>query len=177
MNAATNKANSPVVVLFDDDVARSAALNFCNNLVERFWAQYGFEVSWCSFELLGDPHAARNAAAKAKAADLVVFATKYVPAQIRAWIETWLNERSDHEGALVDLSGASEAGPETQVYLRTVAHRAGMDYLTQPPQNMSWCIPDSPESCSHRADTVTSVLNEILHHHVAPPHLRVSPAR
>jgi len=38
-----------------------------------------------------------------------------------------------------------------------------MDYVTEVPQNLCEPIPGSPESCSERAETVTSVLDEILH--------------
>ena len=57
--------------------------------------------------------------------------------------------------------------------VRNIAHRAGMDYLTQVPETIGRAIPDSLASCSERADRVTSVLDEILHQKTvpAPPRL------
>ncbi|SPE56359.1 hypothetical protein SBV1_2340017 [Verrucomicrobia bacterium] len=38
-----------------------------------------------------------------------------------------------------------------------------MDYLTEVPHELQRTIPDSLDSYASRADTVTSVLDEILH--------------
>ena len=54
-------------------------------------------------------------------------------------------------------------------YLRQVARRAEMDYLTQVPQGISLSIAESLDSYTERAACITSVLDEILHH-PAPPH-------
>ena len=184
----TEKENRPetrekagVVVIFEDDATRTEAVKFCDELVHRFWTQYGFEMTWWSFTPLAEARTARDAARKASEADLIVFAVEpdgEIPWEVKGWIENWLSERGDREGALVGLldPGADSIAVTTDkyVYLREVAHRAGMDYLTQMPQNISRCIPDSLESYSDRADRVTSVLDEILHH--VPPRKQVAPS-
>ena len=68
--------------------------------------------------------------------------------------------------------GAATDGNTLQkyIYLRTVAHNAGMDYLTQIPQTISSRgIPDSLDSYSKRAGHVTSVLDDILRQKAPPP--------
>ena len=172
------KSTSSVVVVYEEEVTREVAVNFCDHLVERFWSRAGFDVSWWSFALLEDPGAAWQAAQKAIHADIIIFATRpegEMPQRIREWIESWLGQREDREGAfvaLIDESGAGVgAGAGKQIYLRQVAHRAGMDYLTQVPQEISRAIPDSLEWCTERAGQVTNVLEEILHQHPPPSRL------
>jgi hypothetical protein len=46
-----------------------------------------------------------------------------------------------------------------------------MDYLTQVPQDIPRCIPESIESYTERADQVTSLLDGILHQQAPPPHI------
>jgi hypothetical protein len=170
------KVRSSVLVVFEDAAASAQAVQFCHDLVERFWSQYDFDVVWRSFAELGQNAEQQEATSTASSADLIILASEgNVPQNIKAWLERSLATRSEREGALVDLC-VSDEGPsiEKHMYLRAVAHRAGMDYLTMVPQNMSWCGPDSVEACNERAQTVTSVLDEILHRQPAPPHLLTS---
>ncbi len=172
------KATRPVVVIYEDDVAREAAVTFCDQLVQRFWSLCGFDISWWSFQLLAEGRASQEAASKAAGAELVIFAARPegdLPALVDAWIESWLHLRGDREGALVGLMdpcGTLTGGATTKyLRLRTAAHRAGMDYLTQVPQNFTYAIPNSLESYSERAEQVTSVLDEILQRPPPTPNL------
>jgi hypothetical protein len=54
-------------------------------------------------------------------------------------------------------------------YLRQIAHRGSMDYLTQLPLSLSRLVPESLDSYTQRAVQVSSVLDEILHHQAPPP--------
>ena len=174
--AVAPKRTWSVVVIYEDAAAREEAVKFCDLLIERFWASYGFEVGWWSFASLEDEGAAREATERAAEAPLIVFATRpqgELPETVKAWIETCLSRRGDREGALVGLmdpsAGLSRALAEKYIYLRAVAHQGAMDYLTQVPPNIARAIPDSLESCAQRAHQVTSVLDEILHQ-PEPPH-------
>jgi hypothetical protein len=175
------KATWKVAVLYENTEAREAAVAFCDRLVERFWAQVGFDIGWWSFELLAEPGAAGEAAEKAADANLVVFASQFetgLPWSLRAWNETWLARRGEREGTLVELA-ISAAVPNRDsaakpAYLRQLAHRGGMDYLTHIPQDLLQPIPESPESCSQRAEQMTSLLDEILHQLPPPAPVRFS---
>jgi hypothetical protein len=168
-----------VVVVYEDVAARKRAVNFCDLLVERFWARFEFNMSWWSLEELHGGYSAQEAARRAVDADLIVAATRPdegMPAPLRDWMEGWLGRRSSHEGSLVGLgeneAGVSAVSAEKYVYLRNAAHRGGMDYLTDLPQNISSrCIPDSLDSYNQRADKVTSVMDGILHRITPPPHM------
>lgn len=167
-----------VVVVFEDKRAREKAVKFCGQLVERHWASCEFGMTWLTFSALEDVGAARDAAAKIRGADIVVFAARAegpLPSAVTEWVEGWLANRQDREGMLAALidSGPIPSGwaADKHSWLRNVAHRAGMDYVTQVPQDITRPIPDSLDSFSERAEQVTSVLDEILHKPVPPPRL------
>jgi len=167
-----------VVVVFEDAATRQQAVEVCDHLVKRFWTDFELAVSWWSCAMLEQPVLASDALQKAAEADLLIFALgteEGLPMPVQEWIETWLSMRGERDGALVDLLvkevEAGEAPAERHGYLRQVAHRGGMDYLTKEPQNLSLSIPDSLDWYSARAERVTSVLDEILHTRGAPPQI------
>jgi hypothetical protein len=172
------KATWSVAVIYEDAESQETAMTFCDCLVQRFWTQFGFDVSWWPFDLLSDRGPALDAASRAARADLIVFAAKPtsdIPAHLKAWAEGWLRERQDREGTLVCLAAggedASSPSAATEIYLRHLAHRAGLDFLTEVPHNISFSIPESPESYVQRAQQVTSVLDGILRQPPPPPRL------
>ena len=167
-----------VIVLFEDAQIREKAVQFCDQLVKRFWTGCEIKMDWLEFAALANPNAARDAHAKARSADVIVFATRPegpVPAVVIEWVETCLANRTDREGTLTGLidSGANLTGwaAEKHAWLRSVVYRAGMDYLTGVSQEINTQIPDSLESFSECAWQVTSVLDEILHKPVQSPAL------
>jgi hypothetical protein len=172
------KAALSVVVIYEDSAAREQAVDFCDQLVKRFWAGFEFEMNWWSFSLLQANPAAMDAAEKAAHADLVVVASMQpqdFPRGVKSWIESWLGRRGDREGILAGLvgpvPGGSGSAPAKHLYLRQVAHRGGMDYLTQVPQGISHATPQPLDFYTARAALVSGVLDEILHHRTPPPTL------
>jgi hypothetical protein len=165
------KTTCAVVVVYDNPEMRELAEAFCDRLMKRHWAKLNFDVGWWSFESLGGGDAAKIAASKSAQADLVLFAArpqKEFPFHVRSWAETWIRERSDREGSLVGLPTPDQGDPPEAAamrsYLRALAHRAGMDYLTEIPEELVRAIPESLEVFAQRANQVTDVLDEILHH-------------
>ena len=165
-----------VVVLYEGPAPREHALGFCNNLAGRHRDEIDLEVHWWSFTLLANSALARDAMSKAANADMVVFAMNYdqdLPREIKLWVEGWLEKRGQLEGALVGLvdrrHDPAEIACLKEVYLRQVAHRAGMDYLSESPPTEARAIPNSLESYNQRAGEVTSVLDQILRTPAAPP--------
>jgi hypothetical protein len=172
----STKAAWAVAVVYEDASARERAMDFCDQLVGRFWARFEFEVSWWPFSLIEQPGPATEAASKAARADLVVVAATPegdFPLHLNAWLDTWLRQRGEREGVLVGLMEAAESphfrqGPKHRC-LRNMAHRGAMDYLTHLPQDLGRTIPDSLDSYTSRAELVTGLLDEILHQPVPPP--------
>jgi hypothetical protein len=169
------KTTWSVLILYENDEVRQEAVHFCDRLVQRFWSRHEFDFSWLPFLQLRDASAGPEAGTKASQADMIVFASHAdgeVPPWLESWLDTWLGQRSDREGAMIALTDSgpqrNRASADKFVYLRNLAHRAGMDYLTRMPEHMARSIPDSLDSFTERADQVTHVLDEILHR-PAPP--------
>ena len=172
------KTNLGVVVLYENPSTREEAVQFCNQLIARFWSNCEFDLNWRSFSELDDLQAAGDAATKVAKANLIVFAIapgRDVPAETKTLVETWLAQRTDHEGALVGLNDPGAlpgvVSNDTFVYLRNLARCAGMDYLTEVPQELIRGIPDSLDSYSNRAGQVTDVLSSILRKPMTPSRL------
>jgi hypothetical protein len=172
------KAAWSVVVVYEDPASCERAVGFCDQLVDRFWAGFEFNLNWLPFAQLEDSDSAKAAAEKAALADLIVFAANSegdFPRLVKAWIETWLNQRGDREGMLVGLlepaGGTGGREGEKHHFLRNAAHHGAMDYLTEVPQDISRSIPDSLDSYTERADQVTGLLANILHQQLPPPSL------
>ena len=164
-----------VLAVYEDASSRELAIAFCDQLVERFWTRFEFDVGWWSFDLLQDKATAANTAAKAAHADLVLVSSVLpgeFPLSVKNWMESWVDKRGDREGILAGLTDPAAVAigreGEKHAYLRRFARRAALDYLTQIPQSFSLSIPESLESYTERAALVTSVLDEILHHPTPP---------
>ncbi len=177
------KKSWSIVVIYEDAATREHAVQACDHLVKRFWAEGELDVNWWSCAMLEEPVMARQGGEKAVQADLIILSLqrdRELASSVSEWIESWLPRRGDREGALLDLTGQDAEGggasAERHIYLRHAAHRGGMDYLTREPEAISWSLPDSLESVSARADRITSVLDEILHTQPAPvtPSLLIS---
>jgi hypothetical protein len=178
--AARAKAKTArlVVVVYEDSAARQRAVGFCDQLVERFWANQELDVSWWSFNALEEVKSAKEATDKAACADVIVFSAAAegdLPLGTTAWLEAWRGQRGEREGKLV---GLLEPAGETRgcegrrhLHLRNAAHRGAMDYLTEVPQDISLTIPESFDSYTDRACQVTSLLDSILHQQPPPPTL------
>lgn len=163
-----------VVVVFETTAIREHAVQFCERLAGECECTPVSEMNWWPFHLLGLPAEGGEAAQKAADADIVVFAMKAggdLPHEIKLWMENWLNRRGEREGALIGLLAREvhhDIAPFREIYLRHIARRAGMDYLSHAAPTASKAIPDSLDSFSQRADHVTAVLDGILHTYPHP---------
>jgi hypothetical protein len=165
-----------IVVIYESPAAREQALQFDDSLPAQCRSHKTSNIHWCPFDSLRNPTVAGDTAAKSARADIIVFALDSggdLTEEVKLWIESWLNKRGVREGAVIGLvkhePGASEVPCLKEIYLRHVAHRAGMDYLLHVPPVATKALPDSPDSITRRAGQITSVLNEILHTHPPPP--------
>jgi hypothetical protein len=125
-----------IIVLYEDNSSRDAAIRLCNTLEKNFHTDLDFETTWCRFKYFTDPAVASEAAEIAAQADLIIVAIQRaqdLPLEVKAWFERWLPERESSEGALVLLQ-TSEELPSLQnlqsSYLYLLAQRANLDYLS-----------------------------------------------
>ncbi|HYR45180.1 MAG TPA: hypothetical protein VER98_19260 [Terriglobia bacterium] len=173
------KTISSIVAVCENKPARDDAVKFCDELMHRFWANREFDITWLLFNDLAEEALFGTATLKAASADLIIFSMCpgcEISRHVRSWVEAWLSQRGEREGAIVGLRdpGHLPGGGVSQnfVYLHSVAHRAGLDYLTELPEKITHTIPDQLESYSERARQVTSVLDQILHQKPAPSAFR-----
>lgn len=166
-----------IVVVYETPAIREHAVGFCERLAREQESAVHSEMNWWSFRLLSNSIAGEDAAQHAAAADVAIFAMDAagdLPDEIKWWIEKWLNKRGEREGALVGLLARDEPAADVasfrEIYLRNIARRAGMDYLSHSAPTTARAIPDSLDSFTDRAGQVTSVLDDILHAqtHTAP---------
>jgi len=170
-----------VLVLYENPAAREQAIRFCDQFAQTSGNEAEPEAKWYSFDSLAAQATSDEAAQKAAAADMIIFAVKGagdLPEKIKLWSERWLGKRREREGVLVGLvlgdgTNPSDVACLKEIYLRHLAHRAGMDYLSHVPRTIPKTMPDSPDSLNERAAQVTSVLDEILRVRFVPPSLRL----
>jgi hypothetical protein len=126
------------LIAYEDAATRQRAMQVCERLVQKFWKDMEFDFSWWRFDFLRDAEFARQAGRRATRSDLILFsahARRELPSVVEKWIETWLPGRGDLDGVLVAMIGTAEDELKglspIQVYLREVAQRGNMDYLSQ----------------------------------------------
>lgn len=163
------------VVVYEDAATRDRAMQVCERLVQRFWKEMEFDFRWWRFDFLRDAGLGRQAGRQAAGSDLILFsahARRELPAVVGKWIETWLPGRGAREGVLVAMIGTDDdhlAGlSPIHVYLREVAQRSNMDYLSQTVGASVSELNTSIETITKRAEKVTSLLDGILHHATIP---------
>ena len=155
----------PFVAIFETVAAREQVIRFC----EEVRVLIVPAANWYSFNQLNEPRAAREAMEKACAADLIIFSAApngdFSP-EMKGWIESWVINRCEREGAMVGLlprePGFISTATLKEIYLRHVAHQAGMDYLTHARPTRARAMPDSIDSYTQRAGQITTILDKIL---------------
>jgi len=184
MNSMLAKSSDPLpkkadsfsaVVLYEDHATRDHAMEVCDRLVHKFWADVEFEFSWWRFDFLHDSALASDAVRLAARSELILLAAhagRELPSPVKGWIESWLPIRKPGFGVLVAMIGTEadrlKGLSPIHVYLREAAQRAYMDYLPQvidgPPSKFDVSI----ETISKRAEKVTTLLDNILHRPPTP---------
>ena len=98
-----------VLALFEGSAARVTAVDFCDALVQRFWPQTSFELSWFDWDELLDVSASDSATRTAKEADLLLVTAGQkgnLQPHVKRWLETSLQRRGEREGILAGLCAA-----------------------------------------------------------------------
>ena len=163
------------VVLYEDVATRQRAMQICDRLVQKFWADVEFDFSWWRFDFLLDSALAGDAVRLAARSELILLAAhagRELPPPVKNWIESWLPIREQGFGVLVAMIG-TEADrlrglSPIHVYLREAAQRANMDYLPQVIDAPLGKLDTSIETITKRAEKVTSLLDDILHRPPTP---------
>lgn len=158
-----------VLVIYETVAAREYVARTCNEC----WPLAAADrmPQWRSSSRLDEPKFADETAQLAMAADIVVFtgpAENGFAPESKLWIERWISKRDEREGAIVGIfisrtaPPQEKSGTQKEIYLRQIALRAGMDYLSHVPRFGIRAMPDSLDVYNQRAAQMTSVLHDIL---------------
>ena len=184
MNSLLAKSSGPLVkkedsfsavVLYEDHATRDRAMEVCDRLVHKFWADVEFEFNWWRFDFLNDSALASEAVQLAARSELILLAAhagRELPPQVKSWINGWLPIREPGIGVLVAMVGTEadqlKGLSPIHVYLRETAQQANMDYLPQVIDGPLGKFEASIETISKRAEKVTTLLDNILHRPPTP---------
>lgn len=164
-----------VVAIYQDEQTRARAVAVCDQLVGRFWAQIEFQFQWVEFDKLTAPVVSGDAATASAGADIVVCAVRaeeQIPPHVATWFDEFVRLRARREGAFIALVGWEGDPLDKRLprlcWLREVARRAGMDFLSEAAPTGSWAIPESLQWLHQRADQLSPILSEILDRPTTP---------
>jgi hypothetical protein len=129
------KEQCEILIVYEDAVTRAEAVRFCDSLVQKFWSKNNFQIEWCPFTDLQSEASSHKHRETAATAHILIFALRPeagAPRHLHTWVESWLDQRGEREGVVIGLLDTPMEGESggTYGFLRQVAHRAGMDYLT-----------------------------------------------
>lgn len=177
MNAVMAERDTPdfqdvctIVVLYEGDATRARAMAACDYLVRQFWQEVELQFHWWRTDFLRDTELAALAADNAVQADFLIISSEspqeFAPA-LESWFESWLERRTDRQGALVDLAATPSGGGMTAraQFLQEVSRRGKFDYLT--------AVPQGEPSASHSADVSPArhgIIDDILGESRPPSH-------
>jgi hypothetical protein len=169
------KESWSVTVLYQDTEVRQRAMQVCDHLMRQFWSEIEFDFSWWRFSFLEEEVLAERAASHLWDSDAIIIAVRSdgeLPSAQAAWLEEAMARRGVRGGAFIALfcgeaHSAARTDAAMDAKLRDLAERGGMDYLTEPPNVLPGCLPDSLDNFSRRAEEHTTIMDNILKH--APP--------
>lgn len=164
-----NSQSCSVVIFHEQDEDLIRATYLCDQLMSRYWANLDIRIKQWPFAALNSDPAARDAGGEAVAADLLVVAASNegeFDEGFLTWIEHWLPQREQREGALVALLGSISESEGRQSYrhvrLHKLALKAGLDYLNHLPETPKDRLTNFDTWSASRAQTVTDTLKDIL---------------
>ncbi len=167
-----------VAIVYEDEATRARAMALCDRLVSQFWSEIEFQFQWFEFGQLADQASAHAAVNAAAVADVMVLATRVetqVPTHVELWLEHWVRQRPNREGVMIALVGLADEPLAKKIakqhWLRGLARRARVDFLSDAVPIGLWVTPESVQWLNQRAGRLTPILNEILERPHRPPGL------
>lgn len=164
-----------VVVAYEDRVTRDRMIRIHDRVKASLQEKVEFRFNWWRFDHLKDSELFAEAVRSAVAADLIVFSAHaggQFPRHITAWINAWAKQRDCRPGALgalIGLKNDAQSGiTPRHFYLRQLAERTGMDFLSQAAIPLPAEQYGSVDNVLDRAAASSRLLEDIL----AQPHPR-----
>jgi len=158
-----------VTVLYEDTEVRERAMQMCDHLMRQFWSDIEFDFDWWRVGFLEDAILAHQAGSHMADADVLILAMHgagELPATLTNCLEVGMAERGVRQRAFIALFDdelkRTPAVIRNDLYLRSLAQRHGMEYLTEAPAVLPGALPDSLDVFSERAEEHTSIMENIL---------------
>ncbi|HWD93702.1 MAG TPA: hypothetical protein VG938_15280 [Verrucomicrobiae bacterium] len=129
VNSALN-----VVIAYEDLETGKRAMKTYEYLVEQLGSQCIFANQMWKFDVLAVPKLKEIAAKDAAAAEIIIISAhegRELPKEVKAWMELWLNYKSQTT-ALVGLFGGESVETPLRSYLEEIARRAKIAFFCQP---------------------------------------------
>ena len=162
-----------VVIAYNDLAAGKRAMRVLADLGKRLGDDIEFQPLPWSFDLLADMDWREVAAHDACNADILIISTSSaspLPPAVGQWAEAAISQKRGTAAAVVALFGSDEnpdgAGSSRLEAIRTAAQRAGLDFFAPAPRHE---LDEALERIHRRAEMVTPLLEEILHHQQPAP--------
>lgn len=163
------------VVLYEDRVTRDRMIRVQDHVQRGLGEEIDCQVAWWRFDHLKEPRLFTKAVKSAVEADMILFSAHaggHFPRQVTAWINAWVKQRRLRPGVLGALIGLHDDAlsgiTPRHCYLRRVAERAQMDFLSQAAALLPDEEPCSVDSFMKRAASSSQLLEGIL----GQPHFR-----
>jgi len=158
-----------VVITYSNLAAGQRAMHLLADVSKALGDDIEFQPLPWSFDLLADVNWRRVAASDAINADLLILATndaRPLPPAIGGWAEKVISRKQGSAAAVVALFGPEEnsdgTGSSRLEAIQTAAERAGLDLFAPAPRD---ALEETFAPIHQRAERVTPLLDEILHHH------------
>ena len=157
-----------VVIAYDDVAARKRAMRMLADLGKDLGNDIEFQPLPWPFARLADIKWSKVGDRDAVNADILIIATSSaspLPPAVGRWAEAAISQKRGTAAAVVALFGSDEnpdgAGSSRLEAIWTAAQRAGLAFFAPAPRHE---LDEAIERIHRRAEMVTPLLAEILHH-------------
>jgi hypothetical protein len=170
-----------VVIAYDDVPAGQHAMHILGDVADNFGSNIELRPQLWAFRFLDNPDWRALAAKDVLEADMLIISTSSeneLPAAVRNWFNSCLAQRCGADLAVIALLGSPDKLDEHYSarfqYVQRAVSEASCDFFAPAPHPED-SLDANIENIRHRADTVTPILDDILHLPTAPLHWHSHP--
>jgi hypothetical protein len=145
-----------IAVVYTDRQSRQRAMGLCDSLAGHLPKELQLEFTWWNTRYLHDSQVAQLAADALADSDMVLVSASdaaMLAPEVKNWLERGMRQPHSRERALaayLDKTDRQADTPSLDLYLRDVARRAHVDYLTLEPPEPSQATSEQPQNISIR---------------------------
>ena len=165
-----------VAVVYDSRRAATRAMNVIGGLLHQLGDDFEFHCNLWRFDVLELPEAREGAARAGAAADLLIISARCdngLPLSVKAWLDQCLAGKIPGSAALVGLLESRRQPIDLQCrarqFLQQAADRSLLDFFLHEVDLPNTSLGMTVEDLQTRANSVTSVLDGILHRSASAP--------